>query len=161
MLEESLKRHSETCGINLNPDYQRGYVWNDAQKTSYLEYILRGGFSGRDIFWNSANWQSMGTVGVLELVDGQQRVKSVLQFLKNEIPVFDGHYYGDFEGRMRDIDARFRFHINNTNSKLEVIDWYLGMNTGGSIHTEEDLQVAYDYRNKIVNGEQNLYYEKG
>lgn len=149
-LEMSLKRLSEGCGIDLNPVYQRGFKWNIEQKKSYLEYILKGGYSGRDIFWNSANWQGSGEVGVLELVDGQQRLKTVKEFLKNKIAIFDGCFYKDFTGKMRMTDARFKFRINSLNSKLEVVEWYLGLNTGGSIHTEEDLKPAYDFKKKLL-----------
>lgn len=150
-LKNYLQDLKENEGVNLNPIYQRGYVWTERQKTEYLEHILRGGFSGRDIFWNSANWQSAGETGVLELVDGQQRVKTVLQFLDNKVPIFDGYYFQDFTDRMRTINARFRSHINNLPTQLEVVEWYLGMNKGGSIHTEEDLKPAYDYRNELLN----------
>jgi hypothetical protein len=28
--------------------------------------------------------------------------------------------------------------------KRDVVEWYIGINTGGSIHTEEDLKPAYE-----------------
>lgn len=140
---------SDGIGIDLNPIYQRGYIWQQDQKIAYLEYILRGGFSGRDIFWNSANWQGSGEVGKLELLDGQQRVKTVLEFLDNKVPIFGGNYYKEIEGSLRQTEGRFKFHINNLVTKIEVVDWYIGLNTGGSVHTEEDMRVAFDYRKSL------------
>jgi len=31
--------------LEMNPDFQRGHVWNDEQRSKYVEYILRGGQS--------------------------------------------------------------------------------------------------------------------
>lgn len=151
-LQDQMDMLSDGIDLDLNPVYQRGYKWEGSQKIAYLEYILRGGFSGRDIFWNSANWQgNMSHVGTLELVDGQQRVKTVLAFLDNKVPIFGGNYYKDIEGRLRQTDARFKFHINNLATQLEVVEWYIGLNTGGSVHTEEDLRVAFDYKESLKN----------
>lgn len=136
-------------GVNLNPVYQRGYVWSDAQRTAYIEYILKGGRTGKDIYFNAVNWQGSGPMGVLELVDGKQRIEAVRSFLSNKTPIFNGHYYKDFTDRIRLGQASFKFHINNLSSPLEVVDWYLGLNTGGSVHTPKDLEVAHAYRKEI------------
>lgn len=37
-------------GLDVNPDFQRGYVWTLEQKTRYVEYILKGGLSSRERF---------------------------------------------------------------------------------------------------------------
>lgn len=136
------------CEVDLNPDYQRGYVWNDFQKKAYIEYILRGGFSGKDIFWNHPAWERNDSNQPfksykLELVDGQQRIKTVLEFLDDKIKVFDGSVCSEM-GNMRLIKTGFLFHINNLKTKREVVEWYLAMNSGGSVHTEDDLKIAYD-----------------
>src|SRR6267378_3217751 len=83
--------NNEIYNMNLNPAYQRGYVWTQDQKERYIEYRLRGGFSGKDIFWNCPNW--MGgrwhkATDVLELVDGKQRIDAVLGFINNKVRAF-------------------------------------------------------------------------
>ncbi|MFW5848052.1 MAG: DUF262 domain-containing protein [bacterium] len=145
-LNDWLNSHNEnTMKLEMNPPYQRGYVWSQQQKIAYIEYQLKGGFSGKDIFWNCKTWNSLkGNPNVVELVDGQQRVKSVLEFLNNKFPIFDGHYFKDFEDTLFVLNADFVMHVNNLQSDKEIVQWYLGMNTGGSIHTDEDLKPAYD-----------------
>ena len=64
-------------GCDLDPPYQRGYVWTVEQKIAYLEYILKDGMSGKDIFWNCPGWMTTFE-GPLELVDGKQRITAVL-----------------------------------------------------------------------------------
>ena len=133
--------------VELNPDYQRGYVWTQEQKEKYLEYRLMDGISGRIIYWNCPNWQrengNSDYDNTLELVDGKQRLNAVFEFLDNKVKVF-----GKFLNEYSDADVikrmryEFEFHINNLPNKKEVVEWYLGLNNGGSIHTEDDLKIA-------------------
>lgn len=135
--------------VNLDPDYQRGYVWSQFQKESYVEYLLRGGRSGRDIQFNCPNWHTpIGDTewhDTLELVDGKQRLNAIREFLSNKVKVF-GKYLNEYEdgNRIGRVTYHLDFHVNNLATKKEVIEWYLGMNTGGSIHTKEDLKSAYE-----------------
>ncbi len=36
-------------GLQLNPDFQRGHVWAEEQQIAFVEFILRGGMTGRDL----------------------------------------------------------------------------------------------------------------
>ena len=142
---DNLKRHLELFGegstLDFDPPYQRGYVWSEAQKTAYLEFRLKGGMSGGDIFWNAPGWYS-GKDEVIELVDGKQRLQTVLGFLNGEIRAF-GLLYHEFEGEPDHVRHRFKFHVNDMADPVAVVQWYLDMNTGGSIHTEKDLEPAH------------------
>lgn len=52
-----IREEEETMGLLLNPDFQRGHVWTESQQIAYLEYILRGGKSGRDLYFNNPSWR--------------------------------------------------------------------------------------------------------
>jgi Protein of unknown function DUF262 len=142
--------------VILDPPYQRGYVWTQDQKERYVEYILRGGVSGRDIYFNCPNWDrglksaiTGGWEDSLELVDGKQRLNAVSGFIKNEVLAF-GRYFQDYGGKMRDVSVDIIINVGCLHTPLEVVDWYLGMNNGGTAHTQKDLQVAIDYRNSLL-----------
>jgi hypothetical protein len=149
-LERWLENQSEgIMKCELDPFYQRGYIWTKKQKIAYVEYQLKGGFSGRDIFWNCPFWLSFHqTENVIQLVDGKQRIDAVLGFLHDKVPAF-GLKYSEFEDKLVGIDPSFIFHVNNLRTEKEVVEWYIGMNTGGSIHTEKDLKPALDYLKQI------------
>ncbi len=145
---EGVKRFiNEQPLVNLDPDYQRGYVWTQQQKERFMEYRLMGGMSGKIIYWNCPNWMdNQGTTiwhDTIELVDGKQRINCVLDFLENKVKVF-GKYMNEYidPEYVRRIKFDFEFHINVLSSKKEVIEWYLGLNNGGSVHTEDDLNIA-------------------
>lgn len=152
-LQDWLDRHNEDIlKVDMDPEYQRGYIWTLRQKVLYIEYQLKGGFSGRDIFWNCPTWMHFNDKeNIIELVDGKQRINTVLEFLNNKIPVFGNYYYKDFEDSLDFLEPRLNFHVNNLKSRKEVIEWYIGFNAGGSIHTEEDLKPAFELLKRLEN----------
>lgn len=133
--------------LNLDPDYQRGYVWNVNQKISYLEWILKGGITGKDIYLNHPGWMR-SFEGDFEVVDGKQRISAVLDFFDNKIPVF-GSYYKDYEDNLPIFEASFSVHINNLTSKKDIVQWYLDMNTCGTYHTKEEIEKVKNIINKL------------
>lgn len=153
-IEKWIELHNQDIGVDLNPTYQRGYVWSEYQKRAYIEYRLRGGISGRDIYWNSVGWGSLcGDFGPLELVDGKQRLDAVIGFLNNKVRAF-GMYCSQFNGPISN-DLFFICHVNNLKNRKDLIEWYIGMNTGGSIHTKDDLMPAYTELTKLILNENN------
>ena len=138
-------------GLILDPSFQRGYVWSEYQKVAYIEYQLRGGISGKDIYFNHPYWMesSRTTEGTLELVDGKQRLNAVREFMNNEIRAF-GLFFKEFEGPFLWSNYTLRFHIAKIKERKDLLKWYISMNTGGSIHTEEDIQPAYEELEKLA-----------
>ena len=136
--------------LNLNPDFQRGHVWTTLQQIAYVEYLLRGGKSGRNLFFNSPHW--MGSFkGEMVCVDGLQRLTACLTFINNKIPVFS-NYYEEFEDRLRVADITLIVNVNDLKTKEEVLTWYLEMNSGGTPHTDEEInrvkQLLIEVKNK-------------
>lgn len=122
-------------GLQLNPDFQRGHVWTEAQQIAYVEYFLRGGTSGREIYLNlpGLNWGEAEFV----CVDGLQRITACLRFMENEIPAF-GTLYKDYEGRISQ-QMNLSLWINTLETRQEVLTWYLELNSSGTAHTEAEL----------------------
>jgi hypothetical protein len=125
--------------LNDSPDYQRGHVWTENQQIKYIEHILKGGKQGKNIYLNCPGWMR-DFKGPFEVVDGKQRIHAVRRFLNNEIKVFD-HYYREFEGRLP-YWVDFVVHINDLKTREEVLTWYLEMNEGGTVHTQEELNTV-------------------
>lgn len=122
-------------GIDMDPEFQRGHVWTTQQQTAYCEHVLRGGISGGDLYFNCPNWPRQGSV--LTVVDGKQRITAVSRFLGGEIPVF-GHNISDYTDKLPH-QARFTVHVNDLESHVAVIKWYLDLNSGGTPHSGAEL----------------------
>ena len=144
--------HRQDMGspLILQPDFQRGYVWNEFQQISYVEYVLKGGKAARNILFNCPSWQRKMNDPV-ECFDGQQRLGAALAFLDNKIQAF-GTFYKDFEGNLP-LDVDFIFEVFCIKDRKELIQTYLDFSKGGSVHTEKDLSSAYEalgkYKSKI------------
>jgi uncharacterized protein with ParB-like and HNH nuclease domain len=140
-LENELNRYREECNLDINPDFQRGYVWTDEQKTKYVEFVLRRGKSSKEFLFNCAGFMR-GSTEQMVLVDGKQRISACLDFLHNKIPAF-GCYYSQFNDNKSSLCHNhrysFKFLINDLETRQEVLEWYLQLNSGGTVHTEEDL----------------------
>jgi hypothetical protein len=135
-LENWIERHLE-MGLDIDPDFQRGHVWTEDQQRAFVEFGLQGGQGSNELRYNCVGW--MGDFrGPFVLVDGKQRLEAVRKFLKDELTVFDGIVFSEFEGRLPHY-AEFVVMVNNLSTRTEVLKWYLEINTGGVVHTKEEL----------------------
>lgn len=141
-IEHWLNPKDGLARLETNPDFQRAHVWTPSQQAAYVEYILRGGMSGRDIYFNCVGWGG-SYVGPFVLVDGKQRLEAVSLYLRDELEVFGGYRHSQFEGRLPNT-AGFKFHVNDLPTKTEWLQWYLEMNTGGTPHTREEIKKVED-----------------
>ena len=70
--------------IDPKPAYQRGPVWSQAQQQLFIDSILRGydipKLYLRQISGSSYEW---------EIIDGQQRLRAIWQFIDNRYPLSD------------------------------------------------------------------------
>lgn len=127
-------------GLQMNPDFQRGHVWTEEQQIKYVEFLLRGGKTARTIYLNNPNWNSRGREYPYKdyvCVDGLQRYTAVKRFVMNEIKVF-GLLFNEFEGSVR-LTQGLRINVNDLKTRKEVLQWYLEFNSGGTVHTQEEL----------------------
>jgi hypothetical protein len=139
-LFSKIKKFVEEDGLNLNPDFQRFHVWSEAQQIAYVEFILRGGTTGRIIYLNHPGWMN-SFQGDFVLVDGKQRLEALRRFFEGELPVF-GSYIHEFTDKPDWLTQGMKININNLKSRREVIKWYIDMNAGGTPHTAEEIEKA-------------------
>ena len=119
-----------------DPDFQRGHIWTPEQKIAYVEFKIRGGYGSDVIQTNCPGWMN-DFRGPYELVDGKQRLSAVLDFLEDKIKAF-GHYYSEFEDRLPS-NAEFIWCVNDLPTRKDVLVWYVELNTGGTPHTQEEI----------------------
>jgi len=127
-----------TIPLIMEPDYQRGHVWSQEQQIAYVEYGMMGGENSMHITTNCPGWMR-DFRGPYELVDGLQRVTAVLKFMRNELPIFGGHYRKDFTGVHRSHLTSFKWRVLNLPTRKEVLNLYLLLNTGGVVHSSEEI----------------------
>ena len=127
-------------GLQLNPDFQRGHVWTEEQQIKYIEFLLRGGKTARVIYLNNPNWMRYIDRPYKDFVcvDGLQRYTAIKRFIRNEIKAFE-YYYNEFEDNLR-MKHDMKININDLPTRKDVLEWYIQFNSGGTIHTEEEIE---------------------
>ena len=130
-------RDARSYVFDMDPDFQRGHVWTEEQQIRYVEFVLKGGKSSRVIYWNCGGWMN-SFKGPMVLVDGKQRLSAVLRFLGNELRVF-GHLRNEYTDKMRMTHVDFLMNVNDLSTRTEVLQWYLDLNTGGVVHTSDEI----------------------
>jgi hypothetical protein len=98
--------------------------------------MIRGGEVGRNIVWNSPDWDSTYRRPT-ELVDGKQRLEAVRSFLRDEFQAF-GHHHSEFTDRLP-LELGFKFRVCKITDYVEILDLYLNINAGGTPHKPEEL----------------------
>lgn len=141
----SVDQRNEGYGLQLNPSFQRGHVWTEQQQIAWLEFFLRGGKSGIDIYFNDPffnDWdrkeEDKDAYKDFVCVDGLQRLTAVQRFIGNEIPVY-GSYYKEYTDPRSLTSYSLIFHVNNLKSEKEVLQWYIDMNAGGTPHDQGEI----------------------
>lgn len=137
-LESTLSEFAAGYGLDLDPDFQRGHVWTEAQQIRYVEFILRGGKTGRELLFNKPGWGRTDNTSPLVLVDGKQRLEAVRRFLRNEITAF-GSFLSEYGDKLNVGAHNFTFTVNDLSSRAEVLQWYLDLNSGGTVHSDDEI----------------------
>lgn len=145
----------EDDNLSINPEFQRAFRWSLDQRTKFIESILIGIpippiFVAED---TDSRW---------ELVDGLQRISSILSFfgeLKNDIKgnnnytLTDGNLIPELEGmRYQDLPIRFINTIKRAVCRVEILRWdssidmryevFARLNKSGSLLTAQELRNA-------------------
>ncbi|MBF0306872.1 MAG: DUF262 domain-containing protein, partial [Alphaproteobacteria bacterium] len=81
---ETIVSRIKNDDLNLQPDFQRGVVWTDDKKKKLVDSILRG--------WHipPIHVVEVRDKGTQEVLDGQQRLTAILNFVNGRFTV-DGH----------------------------------------------------------------------
>jgi hypothetical protein len=135
-----IERMEREESLILNPDFQRGHVWNEEQQVKFIEFILRGGNTARVVYLNNSNFlghHKNNPYKEFVCVDGLQRIEAFKRFVHNEIKVFDC-YFNDYEDKVPFLNL-MKINVNDLQSRKEVLQWYIEFNAGGTVHTDEEI----------------------
>lgn len=137
---KTIHEYVDEFGLILNPEFQRGHVWTLDQQEKYIEFILCGGKTGRDFYFNLDR-----KTNEYVCVDGLQRTTAFMRFIDGEIKVFE-QYFDDFCFTKRETggnplpEFRVNVYMNYLENKREVLQWYVDMNAGGTPHTNDEIE---------------------
>lgn len=132
--------------LELEPDFQRGHVWTDAQRSAYIESLMRKA-APVALSFNCPGWCDPSTGegdipdNLMQCIDGLQRLTAVRKYVAGQLRVFGGRTVEDFKGSPFD-PARYslKFLIFQFEHRVDLLQFYLDINNGGSRHEESELE---------------------
>ncbi len=130
--------------LAIRPAYQREFVYNAEQAEAVLHTVLHG-FPLNVMYWVNIGGDRY------EVLDGQQRTLSVMQYLKHQFPItIDGkRYYWDAlpdDKYQAIMNYDFMIYICE-GTESEKLEWFRVVNIAGEKLTDQEL------RNSVYTGQ--------
>lgn len=115
--------------FNINPSYQREYLWNNIQKENLIKSILLE-IPIPHIIVNYL-WDN---IWKYNLIDWKQRITTLIKFINNEFNI-NGLYFKDMPDHIKNKISNFQFSVIwlKINEELEK-EYYNIYNYSGSNH---------------------------
>jgi hypothetical protein len=157
----------DTLGlIDYSPEFQRNYVWSEKQKVYLLDSILNC-FAIPKIFVRQILDEGQIS-NKYEIIDGQQRLTTILKFIKNEFSLqkkrhpkpeffdsqFEGKYFSDLSVDNKKQILNFTLSVDLVEGNYkEITEMFLRLNLSNtSLNKQEILNSQYfgDFKSLIV-----------
>lgn len=137
-------------GYNL-PTWQRPFVWNRQQSIRLIESIWLGLNIGTYTFNRSHTNPMFDNL----LIDGQQRLVSIQEYLSGELEVFGYRWTSLERAEQRSFESRhFHCFITNSTDEAYLRGYYDLMNFGGAAHDESQRATVKDHLTVQTEGAQ-------
>ncbi len=148
-VDRLVKRYDEKT-LNLNPDFQRNEVWKSKQRSRLIESILikipipSFYIDAR----NESNWI---------VIDGLQRLSSIIRYIKDEYVLEDLEFLKDLEGKkFSDLERTYQRRIEDFKLSLYLIrpntPEEIALNIFTRINTLGEPLSPQEIRHAIYNG---------
>lgn len=142
---------SEAGVLILTPRFQRRSVWSDKARSYLVDTVLRG-LPMPKVFMR----QEIDDAGrtMREIVDGQQRIRTVLSYLQNGFAVmhvhggseFGGRYYDNLDSEVRRAFLQYEFAVDLLIGAdgPDILDVFARLNTYGvRLNRQELINAKY------------------
>jgi len=134
------------------PEYQRDLVWSLENKQNLIFAIMNGSPIGEFVFSRRTIDTPKDFHHEWSVIDGQQRINALREFVTNKFEDKDGRYYREYSYRemvylFEDFSNFSAIYIQDLSEK-EAVEIYISKNIGGVAHTQDELAKAYQYLSK-------------
>lgn len=154
-IEQTLKSLDEDARsqggqLELDPDFQRGHVWSQEKQIAFMEAVIRG-TAPLVIRFNCPAWEGSVAPEMVDglnphsvlCVDGLQRLTAMREFVAGKFKIFGGFSHEDLDDTafsLRKSNMRWRMEMFNIASRADLLQFYLDLNSGGVVHSDDELQ---------------------
>jgi hypothetical protein len=135
-------------GTDMNPDYQRDYVWEEKHRIALLDSMFKGIDIGKFVFIYTDEHDIEKPL--YEILDGKQRMTTLLDFFNDQFQ-YKGYYFSELNPKDRQYLERYLISIAETKKKLsnkEKYEYFLALNISGVPQTEDQIKKVRSLLNK-------------
>jgi hypothetical protein len=121
--------------LDIRPPYQREFIYKDKQRDAVIDTITKD-FPLNVLYW------AVREDGNFEVIDGQQRIISISQFVEGDFS-FQDRYFNNLQKDEKDqiLDYKLMVYLcSGTDS--EKLDWFETINIAGEKLTAQELRNA-------------------
>ena len=129
--EDGRLGHGSKSGIR--PPYQREFIYKDSQRDAVIDTVTKG-FPLNLMYWG------VREDGGYELIDGQQRATSIVQFIEG-VFAFNGRYFHNLQHVEREqiLNYKLTTYLCSGNGS-EKMEWFRTINIAGKKLTNQELR---------------------
>lgn len=128
--------------LNIRPKYQREFVYKDDKRDEVIRTV-RNNFPLNTIYW------SVNADGTFEVLDGQQRIISICDYVMNEFSI-KMHKSDEYNKNFSNLTDEEKEQILNyrlmvyfcEGTEREKLDWFQVINIAGEVLTPQELRNA-------------------
>jgi len=156
MSVEALKELWDQNKIKINDQYQRSYIWKPQQKRDLIDSILKGFSTGVLVVWMNKEDQ-------MEILDGQQRVKTFVGFLNNKFENNNEQKFNKLSTTDQSEIKGYRVYYLKLKSHLndeEISDIFTRLQEGTPLNIAEKVNAFHGaFRNGFMDGFNKNYLQ--
>src|SRR5574343_158384 len=133
------------AGLEMNPPYQREYVWNLEDQINLIDSIFNNVDIGKVVYVNCGYDKEK----IYEILDGKQRVKALLDYYEDRFE-YKGKKFSDLShwDKNHFEDYHMSFAELREPTEEQKLKCFIKMNTAGKVMSKEDIQRAVDLLKK-------------
>lgn len=146
---ESLIHTYHSFGIDMDPEYQRGYVWTEADKQYLLESVFANADIGKFVLANRSEWKP--GLPMYEIVDGKQRLITLVDFFEGRLS-YQGYFFEDIGPKDRNafLNHLISYAEIKDASHEDILRYFLFLNRGGKQMDVKHLEKVEQALKKVM-----------
>ena len=117
-------------GVDMNPEYQRGLVWDEADKVRLIESMFNQVDIGKFVF-RKLPFES--EAASYEIVDGKQRLNALVDFMSDKF-AYQGKTWSQLSRTDRNYIDGYSVsyaQLAEDYTRAQILDLFVRLNTGG------------------------------
>lgn len=138
---ESLLHYNYFFGIDFNPEYQRGYVWDQKDKELLIDSVFKNIDIGKFVLIHLSDEEWIKRGISYEILDGKQRLSTLIEFYENRFS-YNGKFYNDLSSKDKSVfkNHHISFAEIHETDKKTVLRYFLMLNRTGKSMDKKHLE---------------------